>query len=84
MIGSVVVLFREFVKSEKSSGILLLICTVVSLILANSTIGSFYTGLWHHKFEISLLSQSSLASSSDILNIGFLQYSSLSSSMIYS
>lgn len=38
--------FREFFDSEKSGGILLILCTVVSLLLANSMIGAHYTGFW--------------------------------------
>ncbi len=38
--------FSEFFDSEKSSGIVLIICTVLSLILANSVIGTQYLGLW--------------------------------------
>jgi NhaA family Na+:H+ antiporter len=39
--------FRDFFDSEKSSGILLVICTVISLLLANSIIGARYLSLWH-------------------------------------
>ena len=38
--------FRNFFESEKSSGILLIICTVASLFLANSVIGSQYQSMW--------------------------------------
>jgi NhaA family Na+:H+ antiporter len=38
--------FKTFFDSEKSSGILLIICTVVSLLLANSTIGANYLSAW--------------------------------------
>ncbi len=38
--------FSEFFDSEKSSGIVLIICTGLSLILANSVIGTQYLGLW--------------------------------------
>lgn len=38
--------FRSFLESKKSSGILLIICTVVSLSLANSVIGANYLGIW--------------------------------------
>lgn len=38
--------FRNFLESKKSSGILLIICTVVSLSLANSVIGANYLGIW--------------------------------------
>ncbi len=39
--------FNLFFESEKSSGILLIICTVISLLLANSILGSEYLGFWH-------------------------------------
>lgn len=39
--------FQNFFDSEKSSGILLIICTVVSLGLANSDLGAAYLGFWH-------------------------------------
>ena len=38
--------FREFFDSEKSSGILLIVTTVVSLLLANSSFGPTYVGFW--------------------------------------
>jgi len=37
--------FSNFFESEKSSGILLIICTVVSLLLANSVIGANYLSI---------------------------------------
>ena len=39
--------FQNFVRSEQSSGIVLIICTVVSLTLANSMIGENYLSIWH-------------------------------------
>ncbi|HEY0100502.1 MAG TPA: Na+/H+ antiporter NhaA, partial [Pyrinomonadaceae bacterium] len=39
--------FKRFFDSEKSSGILLIICTAVSLLLANSIIGANYLSIWH-------------------------------------
>lgn len=38
--------FNEFFESEKSSGILLIICTVISLILANLVFGDAYVAFW--------------------------------------
>lgn len=38
--------FQRFFDSGKSSGILLLICTAVSLLVANSSIGASYMSLW--------------------------------------
>ena len=39
-------LFKEFYESEKAGGIVLLIVTIVSLLLANSPIQSNYIGFW--------------------------------------
>ena len=39
--------FTNFFNSEKSSGILLIICTVASLSIANSAFGSEYLSFWH-------------------------------------
>jgi NhaA family Na+:H+ antiporter len=39
--------FKRFFDSEKSSGILLIICTAVSLLLANSSLGANYLSIWH-------------------------------------
>ncbi len=38
--------FNNFFDSEKSSGILLIICTVISLLITNSSSGTDYLGLW--------------------------------------
>ena len=38
--------FNDFFDSEKSSGILLIVCTIVSLIFTNSMIGAKYLSLW--------------------------------------
>ena len=38
--------FRNFIRSEQSSGIVLIICTVVSLTLTNSMIGENYLSIW--------------------------------------
>jgi Na+:H+ antiporter, NhaA family len=39
--------FKDFFDSEKASGILLIVCTVVSLLITNSIIGDKYLHLWH-------------------------------------
>jgi Na+:H+ antiporter, NhaA family len=41
--------FNEFFNSEKSSGIVLIACTLLSLLIANSTFGSHYLEFWHVK-----------------------------------
>ena len=38
--------FTEFFDSEKSSGVVLIVCTVISLLMANSIIGANYLSLW--------------------------------------
>ncbi|MBX7055187.1 MAG: Na+/H+ antiporter NhaA [Pyrinomonadaceae bacterium] len=42
--------FKAFFDSEKSSGILLIICTVMSLIFANSSSGTAYLSFWQSYF----------------------------------
>jgi Na+:H+ antiporter, NhaA family len=39
--------FNAFFDSEKSSGIVLIICTILSLLIANSSMGADYLALWH-------------------------------------
>lgn len=39
--------FKEFFENERAGGIVLIICTVVSLLLANSSIGEHYMSIWH-------------------------------------
>jgi len=38
--------FKQFFDSGKSSAILLIVCTLISLILANSPLGADYLGFW--------------------------------------
>lgn len=44
-------LFKDFFNSEKTSGFLLIGCTVVSMLLANSGVGESYTGFWETQFN---------------------------------
>jgi NhaA family Na+:H+ antiporter len=44
-------LFTGFFESEKAGGLLLLLYTVVSLLLANSIFGSYYLSFWHTSFS---------------------------------
>ncbi len=46
-------LFEDFFKSEKTSGVLLLVCTGLSLLLANSAWGNDYTHFWHTRLDLS-------------------------------
>jgi Na+:H+ antiporter, NhaA family len=50
----VTTLFTEFFESEKASGILLLSCTVLSILLANSPWGKEYLDVWHLKLGFDL------------------------------
>jgi NhaA family Na+:H+ antiporter len=43
-------LYTDFLNSEKTAGIILLFCTVLSLTLANSSIGDSYLHFWHTEF----------------------------------
>jgi NhaA family Na+:H+ antiporter len=38
--------FQQFFDAEKSSGILLIICTLISLVLTNSVFGNQYLNFW--------------------------------------
>jgi Na+:H+ antiporter, NhaA family len=40
-------LFSEFFDSEKAGGLILIACTAVSLVLANSALGQSYQHIWH-------------------------------------
>lgn len=48
-------LFKEFFKSEKASGFILVGCTLISLVVANSPIGDSYLQLLHTKMNLSFL-----------------------------
>lgn len=39
--------FKEFFESSKAGGIILILCTILSLSVANSTLGPVYLGFWH-------------------------------------
>jgi NhaA family Na+:H+ antiporter len=43
-------LFKEFFESEKSGGLILMCCTVISLVLANSVFSAEYLHFWHTNF----------------------------------
>ncbi len=50
----VTILFREFLASEQAAGVVLFLCTVASIVIANSFLGKGYLEFWHTKvgFEI--------------------------------
>jgi NhaA family Na+:H+ antiporter len=43
-------LFNGFFESEKAGGLILLACTVISLLLSNSVFGTTYLHFWHTNF----------------------------------
>lgn len=47
-------LFQEFMESEKAAGVALILCTLVSIIIANSPAGKIFLDFWQSKigFEI--------------------------------
>jgi NhaA family Na+:H+ antiporter len=46
-------LFEEFFNSEKSGGLILLGCTIISLVIANSGWGEGYAHFWHQHLNLS-------------------------------
>jgi Na+:H+ antiporter, NhaA family len=47
-------LFRDFFQSEKAGGFILIACTLVSLLIANSWWGPDYVLFWHSKLDLSV------------------------------
>jgi len=39
-------LFTEFFESEKASGVILILCTIASIAIANSAFGNGYIDFW--------------------------------------
>lgn len=48
------VLFKEFVRSEKAGGFVLIICTILSLVLANLPGGSSWAHFFHQHVDLSV------------------------------
>ncbi len=46
-------LFKDFFRSEKAAGLILIACTVVSLIIANTNFGDAYLHFWHSNVDLS-------------------------------
>jgi len=46
-------LFTDFFNSEKAGGLLLLVATIVSLVIANSVNGQAFVHFWHQKLNLS-------------------------------
>ena len=49
-------LFRDFFNSEKVGGLILLACTIISLVIANGSYGEAYNHFWHSKLDLSFAS----------------------------
>src|SRR5688572_13853930 len=51
-------LFVEFFESEQASGVILILCTITSILIANSYLGGGYLDFWHTKigFETNAIS----------------------------
>ncbi len=49
-------LFKEFFESEKAGGIILLVCTIISLTIANSQWGGSYIDFWQRHVDLSFAS----------------------------
>lgn len=46
-------LFKDFFESEKVAGLLLVICTIISLVIANTSLGDGYIQFMHQKVDLS-------------------------------
>lgn len=44
------ILFKEFFENEKVAGLTLIVCTIISLLIANSVFGTDYQHFWHSDF----------------------------------
>ncbi len=42
-------LFKEFFESEKAGGLILIVATIISLIISNTSLGAGYLDFWHTK-----------------------------------
>lgn len=49
MITRLITLYTDFIENEKSSGVLLIACTLISIAIANSFFGQRYLDFWHMK-----------------------------------
>ena len=47
-------LFVEFVESEQASGVILIACTIASILIANSPVGKGFSDFWHMKVGIEI------------------------------
>ncbi|HEY6902222.1 MAG TPA: Na+/H+ antiporter NhaA [Puia sp.] len=47
-------LFREFFESEKTGGLILVFCTILSILIANSGWGQDWLHFWHARLDLSM------------------------------
>lgn len=47
--------FKEFIESEKTGGLILILCTLISILLANSIFSDRYVHFWHQTIDLSFL-----------------------------
>lgn len=43
--------FKDFFKSEKTGGFILIFCTIISLVISNTTVGNAYMQFWETDFQ---------------------------------
>lgn len=46
-------IFKEFFDSEKAGGLLLIVCTIASVMIANTSLGNGYLHFWHTYINLS-------------------------------
>jgi NhaA family Na+:H+ antiporter len=46
--------FQDFIHLESSAGLILLGCTVIALVMANSSLQQYYTSFWHIELSIGI------------------------------
>jgi NhaA family Na+:H+ antiporter len=46
--------FQEFIRLESAAGLILLLCTVMALLVANSSVGHYYTSFWQTEISLSI------------------------------
>jgi NhaA family Na+:H+ antiporter len=47
-------LFNDFTESEQASGVILILCTLIAIMLANSSLSPAYLAFWHTEIGITL------------------------------
>jgi NhaA family Na+:H+ antiporter len=65
-------LFKRFFDSEKVAGLLLVFCTIISLLIANSLVGETYVHLIHSKIDASIIHHSLALSLEQWINDGLM------------